>query len=432
MKIISILCAVAGLSAGLLSGADKVALVIGIQEYPSCGSLSKCRENAARVAEHLQRSGFEVVTSQRKESGPSFDLSQDQFYEALANFRESASEAKIGIIYFAGHGVELSGEPLLLPNDAVVRKKRANIDLRRWGIPVKTLVESPADNPNLSLALICDACRTEYGDTSKKTEYMPPSDGFVFFSASRSQGAKDTGLLTRSFLTQLEEGESIATALQKAAQQVEKVTGAAQNPAIAGNVLSSVGKLSLQSENENEIWFDSLGDARERAEELELPLLIHLDADWSDYSNDMRSELMEQQAFREWSRSYVLLRLNVPQDGPRGADVDEVMSAYEVNGVPSLILCDSDQKMLSKTSGWKSGTRFSDWQSSLIVQLQKSSVKPKNQGNDYPVARWLPGKEELYVYNPYTGSPVDVAGIPAGTLVRDPTDGDAKNYFRVP
>jgi hypothetical protein len=50
----------------------------------------------------------------------------------------------------------------------------------------------------------------------------------------------------------------------------------------------------------------------------------------------------------------------------------------------------------------------------------------------YPRAIPIPGKEG-YVFNPHTNNPVDVRGIPSGTLVEDPQDPNgSKHRFRVP
>jgi hypothetical protein len=49
----------------------------------------------------------------------------------------------------------------------------------------------------------------------------------------------------------------------------------------------------------------------------------------------------------------------------------------------------------------------------------------------HPFAVTLPGKPG-YVLNPYTNAVVDVRGLQAGTLVRDPHDPVANRAFRVP
>ena len=52
-------------------------------------------------------------------------------------------------------------------------------------------------------------------------------------------------------------------------------------------------------------------------------------------------------------------------------------------------------------------------------------------GSDYRRAIPIPGKEG-FVFNPFTENPVDVRGIPSGTLVRDPQDSNMEHKFRVP
>lgn len=65
---------------------------------------------------------------------------------------------------------------------------------------------------------------------------------------------------------------------------------------------------------------------------------------------------------------------------------------------------------------------------------KRETVKKPDTGNKpgYPRAIPIPGKDG-YVFNPYTNNPVDVRGIPSGTLVKDPQDPEgSKNFFRVP
>ena len=50
---------------------------------------------------------------------------------------------------------------------------------------------------------------------------------------------------------------------------------------------------------------------------------------------------------------------------------------------------------------------------------------------DYRRAIPIPGKAG-FVFNPFTNNPVDVGGIPSGTLVRDPQDPNPDHKFRVP
>ena len=55
-----------------------------------------------------------------------------------------------------------------------------------------------------------------------------------------------------------------------------------------------------------------------------------------------------------------------------------------------------------------------------------------NRKKTYQTARKIPGKSG-YVFNPWTMEPVDVRGIPSGSLVQDPNDPNKSIHrFRVP
>ena len=57
---------------------------------------------------------------------------------------------------------------------------------------------------------------------------------------------------------------------------------------------------------------------------------------------------------------------------------------------------------------------------------------PPEPKTDYPRGLAIPGKPG-FVFNPYNNNPVDVRGIPPGTLVIDPADPEKdKHKFRVP
>ena len=64
---------------------------------------------------------------------------------------------------------------------------------------------------------------------------------------------------------------------------------------------------------------------------------------------------------------------------------------------------------------------------------QTPSVEPNtNRKKTYQTARKIPGKSG-YVFNPWTMEPVDVRGIPSGSLVQDPNDPNKSIHrFRVP
>ena len=63
-----------------------------------------------------------------------------------------------------------------------------------------------------------------------------------------------------------------------------------------------------------------------------------------------------------------------------------------------------------------------------ITPPKRDPIEPSKR---YRTAMAIPGKPG-YVFNPWTNKSVDVRGIPSGTLIRDPNDGDPDHKFRVP
>lgn len=93
---------------------------------------------------------------------------------------------------------------------------------------------------------------------------------------------------------------------------------------------------------------------------------------------------------------------------------------------------------LLKRSGMKV---HRNWQSKAQAKLAEgaSGITRNPDGNTEttvapktPTAKWIPGQVGKKVLNPYTGTPVDVDGIPSGVKVRDPNDSNTKHVFRVP
>lgn len=127
----------------------RVALVVGVDSYRSLPSLSNARADARAVAERLGRLGFEVV-------GPVLDPPQQEFIAALDRFENRLQGAALGLIFFAGHGVEVRGRNLLLPADAPAATSERQ--LRSSAIDAQEMLASALERTP-RVVLILDACR---------------------------------------------------------------------------------------------------------------------------------------------------------------------------------------------------------------------------------------------------------------------------------
>ncbi len=127
--------------------AERLALVVGMASYGSIPALKNTANDARLIAETLERIGFEVTIV--------IDAPQHRFLTELARFSFSAETADIALIYFAGHGVELRGENLLIPVDANVRTEE---DIRLQSVSLGDLLTAVDRSRKLRIVIL-DSCR---------------------------------------------------------------------------------------------------------------------------------------------------------------------------------------------------------------------------------------------------------------------------------
>ncbi len=127
-------------------GADKVALVIGNAQYETGPDLATPLFDSSSIALVLEQRGYDTVLLQ--------NATNKQLLLALAKLRLRAQDAEKVVIYFAGHGLQQSGESFLLNVDA----KFEGTDIYQSMIPLRILVRSVSDQARQKLIFI-DACR---------------------------------------------------------------------------------------------------------------------------------------------------------------------------------------------------------------------------------------------------------------------------------
>ena len=98
------------LVAGSALAERRVALVIGEDGYKTIRKLDNAVDDAKSVSDTLEQLGFEVTLETNR------DLKRVR--RALDDFRDDGAGADVALVYFAGHGVEISGDNRLLPIDA--------------------------------------------------------------------------------------------------------------------------------------------------------------------------------------------------------------------------------------------------------------------------------------------------------------------------
>ncbi len=144
--------------------AEKVALVIGMGAYQHVVQLKNTINDARNVGATLEKAGFKVTYA--------IDASQTELLDTMQTFSFDAETADIALIYYAGHGVEASGENYLIPVDAQVK---SNKDVQRVGVSLAQMLKA-VEAARKMRVVILDACRNNpFGDLIDTTVKADPA-----------------------------------------------------------------------------------------------------------------------------------------------------------------------------------------------------------------------------------------------------------------
>lgn len=127
----------------------RVALVIADDDYRLIRPLANPVHDGEAMGAALKKLGFEVVLETNR------DLRRMR--RALDDFREDAKGADVALVYFSGHGVEISGDNRLLPVDADASSLEA---LEKTSLSLEEVRDTVAATAKVGLIML-DACRSD-------------------------------------------------------------------------------------------------------------------------------------------------------------------------------------------------------------------------------------------------------------------------------
>jgi uncharacterized caspase-like protein len=137
----------------------RVALILGNSAYQNVPPLANPVNDSALIAARLKAAGFDVVDARR-------DLSALQTRRALRDFEDSARDADIAVVYYAGHGIEVDGTNYLIPVDA---KLERDSDVYDEALSLDRVLVAVEPAKTLRLVIL-DACRDNpFARTMKRT-----------------------------------------------------------------------------------------------------------------------------------------------------------------------------------------------------------------------------------------------------------------------
>jgi len=145
---LAVTSALTGIAAASASTEGKrVALVIGNSAYRNVPALPNPANDAADFAAALTRLGFAVTLIA--------NASFDEMRRGLIALGRDAADADMAVVYFAGHGMEISGENWLIPIDAELKR---DADAENEAVSLKSVMLQVSNTTSLGLVIL-DACR---------------------------------------------------------------------------------------------------------------------------------------------------------------------------------------------------------------------------------------------------------------------------------
>jgi lysozyme family protein len=135
-------------SPAAMAQGKRVALVIGNGQYLTVGPLANPSNDAARTAEALKRLHFDDVRV-------SIDASYTDLRRAIAEFSQLAQGADVALVFYAGHGIEVTGENYLIPVDAKLARAK---DVEFETISLRQVQSTVEDSSGIGIVIL-DACR---------------------------------------------------------------------------------------------------------------------------------------------------------------------------------------------------------------------------------------------------------------------------------
>ena len=226
--------------------ANRLALVIGNDNYQHVSKLQKAGNDAVAMATELRAAGFEV------------SLYRDLDYRSMVK----ATEAMYGkikggdevVVFFAGHGVQIKSGNFLLPTDIEATTESA---VEKTSYALHDLTERLETAKAAFSLIMVDACRDNplktkgrsVGGERGLTPPDPPIGQMVVYSASRGEQALDrlsdsdanpNSVFTREFIARMRKPgikvEDLVREIQISVEKLASTVGHKQRPALYNEV----------------------------------------------------------------------------------------------------------------------------------------------------------------------------------------------------
>ena len=234
MPILRMLITIIGLlmlngGASFAQTEPRLALVVGNANYVNFGKLRNPANDARAMATTLRKLGFTVIEQT--------NLTRRAMIQAARTFTDRLSPGGIGLLYYAGHGIQSQGSNYLLPVDVALAVED---DLRYEAIDLQDILNKLAEaRVRLSLVIL-DACRDNPFKAFRSAAHGlaqldPPRGSIIAYSTSpgkvAADGNGDNSVYTAELIkAMIQPGLRLLDVFEHVTDAVERQTGNAQTP----------------------------------------------------------------------------------------------------------------------------------------------------------------------------------------------------------
>lgn len=218
---------------------QRVALVIGNNKYAR-GPLQNAVNDARAMGHVLSTMGFAVK--------PVLDATQSQLAREIEDFVRRIPAGAVALVFYAGHGVQINGDNLLLPVDF---SATTELEAQSRSYSASELFDRLSTSRAGTRILILDACRDNpYRPVRAVTRGLAPmsqqarkGSGLIVFSTSPGDVAEDrsktpNSLFTAELLKVIEEpGLTLDQVFTKVTRRVNAASNGLQRPWINASLL---------------------------------------------------------------------------------------------------------------------------------------------------------------------------------------------------
>jgi len=218
---------------------QNIALVIGNSAYQNTSPLANPRNDAELIGASLKRLRFNVTVVT--------DATQKQMKRAVRNYFKAlrrSGPGTTGLVFYAGHGVQVGGSNYLIPVDARIADE-SDIDIEAFS--AASLLSGMRSIGNRLNIVLFDACRNNpyrsmfRSQTRGLARMDAPEGSFIAFSTSPGDVAADgdgsNSPFAKALAAQLSNpGLTIEEVIKRAGRQVKAATRGRQLPWYSSSV----------------------------------------------------------------------------------------------------------------------------------------------------------------------------------------------------